>query len=139
MHLKEIRQSFDPVFIEMWNNHPRVKKLTIGEFTVYSEQNDFVQFRDDHTPGAMHVLYAINKFNEGLHIDGLNVIIMLRLTERETVYFQQIGRVLSISGNKHPMIIDFVNNFKNMNVANQLWNGILPLAETDPAKRGEYN
>lgn len=49
-----------------------------------------------------------------MHIDGINAIIMLRGTQSEVVYYQQLGRVLSISGTNNPIVIDMVNNCDNM-------------------------
>lgn len=55
-------------------------------------------------------IIAVNMFNEGLHVDGVNTIIMLRRTGSPTVYFQQIGRAMSIDMKDTVYIFDLVGN-----------------------------
>lgn len=54
-------------------------------------------------------IISINMLNEGLHIQGVNTIIMLRKTSSPAVYMQQIGRGLSIDS-KNITIYDLVRN-----------------------------
>lgn len=54
---------------------------------------------------------TVNKFNEGLHIPGVNTIIMLRRTKSPTVFFQQIGRAMASDNlGQQVIIFDFVGN-----------------------------
>ena len=56
-------------------------------------------------------IIAVDMLNEGVHIDGVNTIIMLRKTRSPSVYKQQIGRALSsTSPDKLVYIFDFVGN-----------------------------
>lgn len=54
-------------------------------------------------------LVAVDMLNEGIHLDGINTIIMLRRTSSPTVFMQQLGRCLT-PGNKDVAIFDFVGN-----------------------------
>lgn len=112
-HIKEIRKTFDPIFEKMFKEFGS-KIVNINEYHYKNDEIYFEYFRDIQTPNTAHILYSVDKFNEGIHIDGLNAIILLRPTQSETIYFQQIGRVLSVGASHTPKIIDFVNNFKNV-------------------------
>ena len=76
------------------------------------------KYLDDFKNGDsenIHLLFAIDILNEGLHIDSTGVI-LLRETTSPTVFLQQIGRALSVTNNK-PIIFDFVNNFNSLKIA----------------------
>ena len=60
--------------------------------------------------------------NEGIHVDDIDGIFMLRKTTSPIIYFQQIGRALSFSGrNKQIKIFDLVNNFNNHMAIDRLY------------------
>ena len=40
-------------------------------------------------------MFAVNIFNEGMHVNGVDGVIMTRHTTSPIVYLQQIGRALS--------------------------------------------
>lgn len=138
-HIKEIRESFDPIFKKIFLKDGKAKNLTLNNFTIKNKVENFEYFRDITTPNTAHVLYAIDKFNEGLHIKGLNSIIMLRDTESENVYFQQLGRCLSIDGVKNPLIIDFINNFNNFSTVKNLWSSLLTTTTIEKENKNGYN
>ena len=52
--------------------------------------------------------------NEGLHVDGVNGVIMLRRTASPRIFYQQIGRCIAAGGYDAPIIFDFVNNFNSI-------------------------
>lgn len=138
-HIKEIRKSFDPIFKKIFLKEGEAKNLTLNNFTVKNKIENFEYFRDVTTPNTAHVLYVIDKFNEGLHVKGLNSIIMLRNTESENVYFQQLGRCLAIDGDSHPLIIDFINNFNNFSTVKNLWNSLLETTTIERENNNGYN
>lgn len=50
---------------------------------------------------------------------------MVRETQSEIIYYQQVGRALSMGSQvKNPIIIDLVNNFNNVNNYD-IWDKIL--------------
>lgn len=74
--------------------------------------NDFNNF---NSPGEIYIIFSVNKFNEGLHLENVACAMFFRKTASDHIYLQQIGRVLDYSSNiKHPLIIDMVNNFRNL-------------------------
>lgn len=52
---------------------------------------------------------AINTFNEGGHLDGLDVEIQLRKTESERIFVQQVGRLRNKNADC-PWLFDFAGN-----------------------------
>ena len=74
----------------------------------------FINNNDD----TLKLLFNVNMLNEGVHIKGVDGVILSRYTESNNVYFQQIGRALSSNyieyNNQNPVIIDLVNNIKNI-------------------------
>ena len=71
---------------------------------------DFQAFKDDKSD-ALKVLYCVNQLNEAVHVKGVDAIVMVRPTKSPTVFYQQLGRVLSSGGNRTPLVFDFCNNF----------------------------
>lgn len=54
-------------------------------------------------------IVSVDMIGEGLHIDGVNTVIMLRKTGSPSIYTQQIGRGLA-TGSNDATIFDFVRN-----------------------------
>ena len=108
-HIKEMRDVLDIHFKNFFVGELGLE-LSINEYHNGTKEKPFEDFRDDNSNGKVQILYSIDKFEEGVHVDKLKAIIMIRDTMSEIKYFQQIGRVLSLSGSKHPVIIDLVAN-----------------------------
>lgn len=53
-------------------------------------------------------IISVNMLGEGVHVDGVNFIVMLRRTQSPTVYFQQIGRCTKVGSDGEPVIFDIV-------------------------------
>ena len=65
--------------------------------------------------GNLQYVASVNKFNEGKHVPGVEVIVFLRATDSLTVFWQQLGRSLAKIGNKTKVIIlDFVSNLERL-------------------------
>lgn len=47
----------------------------------------------------LRVMFAINQYNEGVHAPNVDGVIMGRGTTSDIVYFEQLGRALSVGGN----------------------------------------
>lgn len=73
------------------------------------------KFRDDEDVNAIKLLFTVDRLNEGVHIKGLDGVIMLRPTTSPIIYLQQMGRALA-SGNKEPLIFDLVNNYDSVTI-----------------------
>lgn len=91
----------------------------IHSYAVYSDypekERDYEEFCDDNSDSAK-ILFSINMLNEGLHIEDISGVLMLRTTKSNLVYLQQLGRLLE-AGNmdKYLLVFDFVNNFSSAN------------------------
>jgi len=73
-------------------------------------------FKTDNGSDALKLLFTIDRLNEGVHVKGIDGVIMLRPTTSPIIYLQQMGRALASGGN-HPLIFDFVNNYSAVSVA----------------------
>lgn len=73
----------------------------------------FASFKADNS-NHLKLLFCIDMLNEGIHIDDVSGVILLRPTISPIIYKQQIGRALSASKSAEPVIFDIVNNFENL-------------------------
>ncbi|MBR3242394.1 MAG: Helicase associated domain protein [Parasporobacterium sp.] len=78
-----------------------------------SAKSDYAAFRED---GSKHLrlLFCVDMFNEGIHVEDIDGVILFRPTISPIIYKQQIGRALSAMKDGIPLIIDAVNNFENL-------------------------
>ena len=86
-------------------------------YAVYADSpesgKEFERFTADESE-HLKLLYCINMLNEGIHVENVRGVILLRPTVSPIVYKQQIGRALSASDGETPVIFDVVNNFENL-------------------------
>ena len=47
----------------------------------------------------LRIMFAINQYNEGIHAPNIDGVILGRGTSSDIVYFEQLGRALSVRGN----------------------------------------
>jgi len=93
----------------------------IKKYSVYSKldanKNKKIinAFERDNTK-ALKLLFSINMLNEGLHVDDIDGVIMLRTTGSRIIYLQQLGRALSVGHKHQPKIFDFVANLNYVDV-----------------------
>ena len=97
---------------------------------------------NDESEG-ISLLFCVDILNEGVHVDGIDGVIMLRKTMSPIIYFQEIGRALSFSGRKKQIkIFDLVNNFGNHNAIDMLYEEfkeeMKKQIELHPEKAEEY-
>ena len=95
----------------------------IHKYSVYSHNADseenFKKFTED-TSDALKLLFCVDMLNEGVHIDDVSGVIMLRATQSANVFYQQLGRALACSEKAlHPVIFDIVNNFETGDTAQE--------------------
>ena len=108
-HLCEMTDKVPEWFGEIDKN-PRIYKA-------YSEDPStdeaFAAFKQDSSE-HLKLLFCIDMLNEGVHVDDVNGVILLRPTVSPIIYKQQIGRALSASKKTHPVIFDIVLNIENL-------------------------
>ena len=74
---------------------------------------------------TLRLLFVVDMLTEGVHLDDLDGVIMIRPTESERVYFQQLGRALAVTSKReHPLIFDVVSNASIMKGALDFWRNI---------------
>ena len=74
---------------------------------------EFREFKKDNS-AHLKLLFCIDMLNEGVHVDDVDGVILLRPTVSPIIYLQQIGRALSAGSGKTPVIFDLVNNFDSL-------------------------
>lgn len=102
-------------------------------YTVYTEDpaasKSFQAFKADNDTTHLRLLYAIDALNEGIHLDDISGVILLRPTVSPIIYKQQIGRALAAGKKKEPVIFDIVNNIENLysidSVEQEMQNAVL--------------
>ena len=86
-------------------------------YTAYADdpatEREFQDFKND-TSDHLKLLFCIDMLNEGVHVEDVSGVILFRPTVSPIVYKQQIGRALSASKSKEPVIFDIVNNIENL-------------------------
>lgn len=87
-------------------------------YSLYTEDPEasesFKNFRGDKDESHLRLLFCIDALNEGVHVENVSGVILLRPTVSPVVYKQQIGRALSASKQTNPVIFDVVNNIENL-------------------------
>ena len=105
----------------------RFRKIykTLDEYK--DSDKEFDNFKTATDVDTIHLLFAIEKLNEGIHIPDVGAVILLRPTESPIIFYQQIGRCLQVNSDHNPIIFDLVNNFRKIkanNFLNDLNDGI---------------
>lgn len=92
------------------DTHPHI-------YSAYSDDPEtsraFAAFKADNS-GHLKLLYCIDMLNEGIHVDDVDGVILLRPTISPIIYKQQIGRALSAGKKKNAVIFDIVLNIENL-------------------------
>ncbi|MCD7883551.1 MAG: Helicase associated domain protein [Lachnospiraceae bacterium] len=94
-------------WFEKVDKHPHVYSLYTLE---PGSDQVFDDFRADNDTSHLRLLYCIDALNEGIHVEGINGVILLRPTVSPIVYKQQIGRALSASKSNDATVFDIVQN-----------------------------
>ena len=81
----------------------------------------FKAFQKDESR-HLKLLFCIDMLNEGVHVEGVDGVVLLRPTVSPTLYLQQIGRSLAAGRGKkeQPVIFDIVNNFESLSSIDSL-------------------
>ena len=87
--------------------------ITIRAISSKIRESDKIltEFEQDRDEGTLKLLYAVDMVNEGYHIKDLDGVVMMRPTFSPTIFTQQLGRALTVGGDKKTVVLDLVNNF----------------------------
>lgn len=117
--LENMRGTINTWFNSAFPNH------TINLHTLHSKQSETLknttvtekilnQFNLKNPPNTIDILLSVDMLNEGVHLDSLVGVVLLRKTTSPVVYLQQIGRALKSGISYNPVIFDFVGNSKSV-------------------------
>ena len=95
-----------------------------------------VDLNGNNVSNKLRVMFAINQYNEGIHAPNVDGVIMGRGTSSDIVFFEQLGRALSVNRNNNPVIIDLAGNYTYMN---ELENNIKDRIKEQSHKTGRIN
>ena len=95
-----------------------------------------VDLNGNNVSNKLRVMFAINQYNEGIHAPNVDEVIMGRGTSSDIVFFEQLGRALSVNRNNNPVIIDLAGNYTYMN---ELENNIKDRIKEQSHKTGRIN
>ena len=131
-HLREIKDT-----VIRWFKTAGFKD--INAYEVYSDYEnkdaEYKAFCDD-TSHNLKLLFCINMLNEGLHLENISGVLLLRPTRSMIVFLQQIGRAIEANNANTPVIIDAVNNFsaigQGMELLREIKDAVAREKESDP-------
>jgi len=85
------------------NNYIFYKTLSLMKDSGKYERDMFYHDRDlngNYSNQVLRMMFAINQYNEGVHAPNIDGVIMGRETKSDIVFFEQLGRALSVIDNK---------------------------------------
>lgn len=86
--------------------------------------------------GLVSIAVTVDKFNEGIDIPEINVIVFLRSTQSNTIFYQQLGRGLrKIRNKKGVLVLDFVANCERIKMIHDLVGKIREIKRTKRKKQ----
>ena len=68
-----------------------------------------VDLKGNSTKHKLRIMFAINQYNEGVHAPGVDGVILGRSTSSDIVFFEQIGRALSVKENTKERYEEYQN------------------------------
>ena len=108
-HMDEMKEQV-PVWFGQVDSRPHIYTAFYNDTATDKE---FAAFKKDDS-GHLKLLFCIDMLNEGVHVDDVDGVVLLRPTVSPIIYLQQIGRALSAGSKKTPVIFDLVNNFDSL-------------------------
>lgn len=131
-HLQEIKET-----VIGWFRTAGCKN--INAYEVYSDYEnkdaEYKAFCED-TSHNLKLLFCVDMLNEGLHLENISGVLLLRPTRSSIVWHQQIGRAIEANNTNTPVIIDAVNNFsavgQGMELMREIKDAVAREKESDP-------
>ena len=82
--------------IEVYTTTSEIGELGTKNREAFYNDKDL---KGQDTKNKLRIMFAINQYNEGVHAPNIDGVIMGRGTTSDIVYFEQLGRALSVRGN----------------------------------------
>ncbi len=108
-HLCEMAE-MAPRWFSGIDRHPHIYKAYSDDPETSRAFADFKADDSDH----LKLLFCIDMLNEGIHVDDISGVILLRPTVSPIIYKQQIGRALAAGKKTSAVIFDIVLNIENL-------------------------
>lgn len=113
---------------EMFNQKGRPSSYLSGEHSLEERENEVGRLEK----GEIKYIFTVDIFNEGIDIPKINQVVMLRNTQSNIIFIQQLGRGLRKDDSKEFVtVIDFIGNYKN--------NYMIPMALSGDTSRDKNN
>lgn len=114
----------------------------INAYEVYSDYEskdvEYKAFCND-TSHSLHLLFCVDMLNEGLHLENISGVLLLRPTRSSIVWHQQIGRAIEANNINTPVIIDAVNNFSSAGQGMKLFKEIRGAIEREKTSNPNFD
>lgn len=99
-----------PLWFSGVDRRPHIYKAYSDDPETSRAFDDFKADDSDH----LKLLFCIDMLNEGVHVDDVSGVILLRPTVSPIIYKQQIGRALAAGKKTNAVIFDIVLNIENL-------------------------
>lgn len=115
-HMDELITASKEWFADIDTN-PEIYSVYSGEgYSEKANKNTIKSFENSKTE-HLKLLFSVDMLNEGLHVEDIAGVIMLRPTDSRIIYLQQLGRALSSDTSREKTIVfDLVNNYLKNNL-----------------------
>ena len=94
--MNEVREWFSDYDVEFYKTTSKNQEQ--GKQNRDAFYND-LDLDGNSTKHKLRIMFAINQYNEGVHAPGVDGVILGRSTSSDIVFFEQIGRALSVKEN----------------------------------------
>lgn len=108
-HMREMIDKV-PEWFHQIDTQPNIYSAYSSDPETSQAFSDFKVDVSDH----LKLLFCIDMLNEGIHVDDIDGVILLRPTVSPIIYKQQIGRALSANKSREVFIFDVVMNIMNL-------------------------
>lgn len=111
------------IFCEKIEHAENFQRFLPNSLTYHSKLSDVENKRrlTALREGSLQYILTVNKFNEGIDVPDVEMVVFLRCTESKTIFYQQLGRGLRKNPGKEKVIIlDFVANCERLAVVKNM-------------------
>lgn len=119
-----IRSMLPPEYlenIEFYQVHSSEQTDKINELNSNNFYHNIAMDGTD-AKGKLRIMFAIDMYNEGIHVPDIDGVIMGRATKSDITFYQQLGRALAVRKKSDgsderiepPLVIDLMGNLKEI-------------------------
>ncbi len=134
-HMLEFEDPRVMVFCSTVDHCDRFASLIPDAFAVHYKMSPAAQrmglsaFRRGH----VKMLVTVDKFNEGIDVPEVNMVVFLRSTASRTIFYQQLGRGLRKApgtAKQRVLALDFAASLERLAMLDELWRSMCEQGET---------